>query len=286
MNMTFLNSTVSEDVAIWREFFRGLPPYQKDVHFLPEYVEAHIPAGTDGCAAFALYEDHTGYGGQPFVRKRNSCVSPYGYGAVFGTIKQVPDFCKRYRCHPFIGNSFGSFEKHVVVMDLGASIDAGLRKGHKSSIALAQRSGVTVEEVQPSARNIETFWKLYRRTMERRQASEGWHLSCDHFVRMARLMDEHFALFFARIEDEVESACIVLHGYDTAYYHFAATRYRHRNLGVNNLMVYKVAEWAKGFGYRKFHLGGGVTAAPDDSVLKFKTGFSDEKIPVYCHGKQ
>jgi len=41
--------------------------------------------------------------------------------------------------------------------------------------------------------------------------------------------------------------------------------------------------WAKRSGYRRYHLGGGVTSKADDSLLRFKAGFSDLRAPLYTY---
>jgi len=72
-----------------------------------------------------------------------------------------------------------AFVKDVIIIELGADeskIASGLRKGHRSSIALARRSGVRIEKVEPSVANLEAFRAMYEATMLRRQAAERWFL--------------------------------------------------------------------------------------------------------------
>jgi hypothetical protein len=180
-----------------------------------------------------------------------------------------------------------TFVKEVVVIDLRPDetrIGNGLSKGHRSSIALARRSGVRVEKVEPNAANLKSFCAMYQATMLRRQAAKRWFLPEDFFFATCSLLDEkRTTLLFAFAHDELESGCLLMHDFTTAYYHFAGTYANYARLGVNNLLVWEAAMYAKRAGYQRLHLGGGVTANEDDGVLRFKAGFSDDRAPLYTY---
>ncbi len=179
------------------------------------------------------------------------------------------------------------FIKDVVVIDLAAAepeIGSGLRKGHRSSVTLARRSGVRVVQVEPSPANLELFRAMYEATMLRRQAAERWFLPEGFFSLTCSLLGERRAtLLFAFVSDELESGCLLMHDFSTAYYHFAGTFAKHPMLGVNNLLVLEAALHARRAGYQRLHLGGGVTADADDSLFRFKAGFSTGRAPLYTY---
>jgi lipid II:glycine glycyltransferase (peptidoglycan interpeptide bridge formation enzyme) len=187
-----------------------------------------------------------------------------------------------------IGDSLPvTFVKDVVVIDLRPEesvIASGLRKGHRSSIALARRSGVGIEKVEPNAANLKAFRAMYDATMLRRQAAQRWFVPEDFFpLTCSSLGAERTTLLFAFVGDELESGCLLMHDFSTAYYHFAGTYAKHPGLGINNLMVWEAAMYAKRAGYQELHLGGGVTADGDDSLLRFKAGFSADRAPLYTY---
>jgi Acetyltransferase (GNAT) domain len=177
-----------------------------------------------------------------------------------------------------------TYIKDVVVIDLRpteSEIADGLRKGHRSSIALARRSSVQIEKVEPSTANLDAFRAMYEATMLRRQAAERWFLPENFFATTCRSLGaERTTLLFAYVGVELESGCLLMHDFSTAYYHFAGTYAKHPALGVNNLMVWEAAMHAKRAGYQRLHLGGGVTAKDDDSLLRFKAGFSNGRAPL------
>jgi lipid II:glycine glycyltransferase (peptidoglycan interpeptide bridge formation enzyme) len=83
------------------------------------------------------------------------------------------------------------------------------------------------------------------------------------------------------VGDAVASASILMHDFDTVYYHFAGSDRRYNEFCPNNLLVHEIAAWAQSRGYRRFHLGGGVSSSPADSLFVFKSGFSGETATLY-----
>ena len=45
----------------------------------------------------------------------------------------------------------------------------------------------------------------------------------------------------------------------------------------------ETALWARRSGCSRYHLGGGVTSTGDDTLLRFKAGFSDRRAPLYTY---
>ena len=179
------------------------------------------------------------------------------------------------------------FEKNIVFIDLAqseAAITKDLRKGHRSSIAAARRAGARIEKVEATANNLTLFNEMYDATMIRRNAANRWFVPKNYFETCVRQLGTgRSSLFFAFLDGDIESGCLLMHDFTTAYYHFAGTYAKHPAHGVNNLMVYETAIWARAAGYTRFHLGGGVTGRADDSLLRFKSGFSRRQAPLYTY---
>jgi hypothetical protein len=49
------------------------------------------------------------------------------------------------------------------------------------------------------------------------------------------------------------------------------------NLAPMKLLLDEIRLWGIAQGMHVFHLGGGATSSPDDSILHFKAGFSDRR---------
>jgi len=198
--------------------------------------------------------------------------------------------------HPFLaehqlallrGTLHPRHEKDVVYIDLDqseAGLAHGVNRGNRSSIAKARRFGVRVEKVEPSRPNLELFGGLYRDTMVRRNAAARWFLPEGFFDVFCRCVGPaRSSLFFALTGGEVECACLLMHAFGTAYYHFAGARDARPELRASNLMMLETALWARTAGFTRYHLGGGVSSSAGDTLLRFKAGFSDRRAPLYTY---
>jgi hypothetical protein len=256
-----------------------------------------IAAAADG-GGHADIANPYGYGGPLSNRDGLAARRLYArFAADFADWCDKRDLASEFASlHPFlvdhqlalIGDALAPrHEKDVVFIDLErdrGAVSKDLRKGHCSSIALARRSGVRVERVDANAVNIAAFSAIYYATMRRRHAASRWFVpECYFPACVGELGAGRTSLFFATVGGELESACLLLHEFGTAYYHFAATAAKYPALGVNNLMVFEAAIWARARGYRRYHLGGGVTSDKNDSLLRFKSGFSGCRAPLYTY---
>lgn len=176
-------------------------------------------------------------------------------------------------------------EKDVVVVDLAhTNLTEGLNRGQRSNVSRAQRGGVKVTKVDPTPENLSTFRELYLATMGRRQAAERWFVPERYFSDCCRLLGpQRSSLFFGAVGDEVECAYLLIHDFETAYYFFAGSRGAFPEHKVTNLTMFETALWVQKAGYSRYFLGGGVTRDPDDSLLRFKAGFSELRAPLYTY---
>lgn len=208
MSLLILDASSSTGLASWRWALDNLPPGRRDMHFLPEYVEAYArQAG--GRAVAALWRGTAGsefFVLQPFVLSNGSLASPYGYGgpvaahvdgrgadgylaAIAAWAREEGVASEWCRLHPFIAEHQQfvlmkgaqprrddvvrvETEKPVawVSLSLANDVEGELRKGHKAKVALARRSGVAVVE----SGDVDWFHRVYTETMRRHDASQKW----------------------------------------------------------------------------------------------------------------
>lgn len=180
-------------------------------------------------------------------------------------------------------------EKEVVVIDLSVSEEQLWRqvsRGTRSSINLARRSGVVVERVAPGPAELQAFRALYLQTMRRRDAAPRWFLPEGYFEACVRRLGEgRVALFVARCEGETIAAYLLMHDARTAYYHFGGSDASWLDRRPNNLLMYETLLWARRSGLARYHLGGGVTVAGDDSLLRFKSAYGGRRATLYTYGR-
>lgn len=79
------------------------------------------------------------------------------------------------------------------------------------------------------------------------------------------------------------SGIFLKHG-DYFHYHLSGRSYLADN-SVNNFLLHYAYQFALKTGARSFHLGGGRSTAPDDSLLKFKRSFSRNLLPFHIGKK-
>lgn len=246
-------------------------------------------------------------------------ASPYGYG---GPLARAPSpaaamrlfekfdrhftaycrnrkFASEFCClHPLLENHELAvhsptieirFEKPIVSIDLTqdeAELRRQLSRGHKSGINRARRGGVRIVQVPPDASNLALLARLYFATMDRHDAAQKWYFPSAHFSDcVAELGQAQVALFFAEAGAEVAAACLILHDSNVAYFHYGGSDERHLPLRPVNYLMHEITLWAKRAGKLCYHLGGGVTGAPEDGLLQFKSGFSPERKPLYVYGR-
>lgn len=278
-----------------------LSVYEEDGRFVvqPFIIRALAPlpflaAGGDTTVAFDIANAY-GYGG-PLVGDENwnAAVPLYReFLREFGRWTEqnaiASEFCSLHplipgQCTLIDGVIAADYVKDIVFINLEVDEAERLRhvrKGHRSSIALARRSGVRIARSEPTADALASFNTIYLQTMRRRDAAERWFFPESHFQDIVdELGSDRVSLFFAYVGDALESGCVVLHAFHTAYYHLAGTNAAHPNLGVNNLMVWEAANWCADQGFRRLYLGGGTTSDPEDPLLRFKAGFSNDRAAL------
>lgn len=180
-------------------------------------------------------------------------------------------------------------EKRLVAIPLSGgaeSIWSGLSRGQKSSVNRAKRAKVqvSVEPINPGS--LEIFSRLYLQTMQRHGAAQKWYFPDNYFTNcVSNLGCDRVSLMFARVGDRVVAAHMVLHGFNAAYYHFGGSDEAYHEYHAGSLLIFESAIWAARQGYQHYFLGGGVTAAPDDKLYRFKAGFSRESRSLFSYGR-
>lgn len=197
-------------------------------------------------------------------------------------------------CHPLLKNHtlvnyFDSLnqEKNVVVVNLNLSkeqITKQFNRGTRSKINHAHNAGVTIDPVELNAKNINIFQKLYYQTMQRNHADSKWNFPQTYFTNCVKYLgQDNVSLLFAYLDDKVIAAYFLIHAYSIAYYHFGASDERFFNTRATSLLMAESILYLKSKGFKNYHLGGGVTANPKDSLLQFKLGFTKTTAPLFSY---
>lgn len=301
-------SILELDSPEWTSRLGSLPDHKRDVHFYPQMYAPYV--ATYGWAAkAALTVEGEDFIIQPFLLTHDGQMRhAYNFGGPIGAHKENAGAFAQHRAslwkwgvehsvtscfitlNPFLYthqcmflNEHGNLVQHakeVVFIDLN---NMKLRGTTRRLANKAQGLGAQVMTVSPTKENVQVFNEIYTNTMDRAKAKEYWYTPPKFFQELLLLAGGK--LMLVTYKGEVEAGCIIIPSYANriCYYHYAGSYNRYPQDGISHMMVLAAAEFAKSLGCDKLHLGGGVTADPNDGLLTFKAGFSDLRAPVYTY---
>lgn len=188
------------------------------------------------------------------------------------------------RLHPLIDTAyfFDGFGikkdlNKTICLDLTLDIDEqrrGYRKSNKSEInQLRGKKGYTVVEAT-SEDQIREFVEIYTQTMKRVDASDGYFFDLEYFK--ALLFNPCFEgkLLLAIKDGKVAAGAVFTITNTIMQYHLAGTRDEFISDTPMKLILDEARLLGSKLGLESLHLGGGVGGSDEDSLFKFKSGFS------------
>lgn len=301
------------DDDAWGAVLDRLP---HDFYHLPAYVElcARVEAGSPRALLVEGGESvllqplllRALPDGLPATGARFDATSPYGYpGPIFSGdddfVRRAVDVSSSHlaaegvaamfvRLHPLLNAGFestgcaGVLEGHgeTVVVDLHQSDEEHWRQtrsGHRNEINKAQRTG-QVARMDPTWEHGAEFARIYRQTMRRVGASSYYMFDDAYFEGLRSALGDRLHLCVVEIDGELAAGGLFSEVSGIVQYHLSGTDARFVRERPNKLMLHFVRAWAKQRGNRWLHLGGGVGGV-EDSLFRFKSGFSDGRRPFH-----
>ncbi|MBW4646784.1 MAG: aminoacyltransferase [Goleter apudmare HA4340-LM2] len=232
-------------------------------------------------------------------------ISPYGYPGFLlsDAAANTPEFlrsvinqltqilherqvCSAFiRLHPLLNNSVDKYSDSVKINGETVSIDLTLseselwqqtRPDQRNKINRAKRFGFQTRMVPPR-QFIKVFNKVYEEAMDRVGAKRLYYFGEDFFEKLADSLGDKIHLCLVELNEEVACAGLFTECCGIVQYHLSGTSTNFLKLAPNVLMLDYVRLWAKERGNLDFHLGGGVGGSREDSLYKFKAGFSKRR---------
>lgn len=188
------------------------------------------------------------------------------------------------RLHPLINQEeLFSGLGQVIPLNKTVAIDLRLtpeeqrkqyRKSNKSEINQLRKKGFTVED-STSFEHIERFIEIYYETMDRVQASAYYYFDKAYFHSF--LNNPYFGnkLLSVKYEGQIIASAIFTITDKIMQYHLAGTVEAFIRLTPMKLILDEARLLGNELGLEFLHLGGGVGGSDDDSLFRFKSGFSD-----------
>ena len=153
----------------------------------------------------------------------------------------------------------------------------------RKNVNKARRSGVRVE-IDLSSERLDEFLKIYSGTMDRRQADKGYCFPRRFFESLRDGLPGQFAYFHVIHEGKVVSTELVLVSAESVYSFLGGTDGGAFDLRPNDLLKHEIILWAKGYGKRRFVLGGGNL--PEDGIFRHKKSFSPSGCVPFHVGRR
>jgi lipid II:glycine glycyltransferase (peptidoglycan interpeptide bridge formation enzyme) len=163
----------------------------------------------------------------------------------------------------------------TVFVDLSRPADdlaREVRPGHSSEIRRMRKDGFVV--TRDVWDDLDAFAKVYRDTMRRVEAAEGYYYQADFFRELRAALGDCLHLFVARApQGDIAAASLFSVSSGIVQYLYSGTVAAYAKRGPSKLVLAEAISWAKDSEFDVFHLGGGV-GGHQDSLFKFKAGFS------------
>ncbi len=299
-------SCAGRDAARWQSYFDQLGDY-RDVMFTPAYARVQESIGQGPCFA-AVYQWQDFFILQPFMLKGQEMVSFYGGG---GPISNLMDGASP-RLWLWFEREFVQWRKEHKINGEYVRLHPLFEKGQRRML---RESGLRVEHLREAvlvsidhdddtllksfSRNrqrgvkdvpqcgvepfhdTEVFSGLYWKSSQRLQTQPSWRYPDLTWGTYQWELSDEFATYFVTRDEHASpiGALLVLHGYGKAYAHFLGGE-------GNDRLYYESMKYCRDIGCKTYFLGGGTTSAPDDSLLMYKSGFSQMRVPVYFYRRE
>ena len=189
------------------------------------------------------------------------------------------------RLHPLIEQretlaGLGECPTHGQTISIDLTLDPEEQEAHYSKSC--RRTLRTLRDLgfvglhDAEKRYLPEFVDVYLETMRRTSADSSYFLDRRHFETLTRELGPAVQLFVAIQDGTVAAATLATVCDGIVQDYLGGTRTEFLKFSPDRLVVDTERAWATRTGARVFHLGGGV-GAREDSVFRYKAGFSDRR---------
>ena len=240
-------------------------------------------------------------------------ISPYGYPGIllseaakndgnfcdlalekFRNSLQEQNICSGFfRLHPILNENWHNIFAPSTFLANGTTVSIDLKppkeeiwkntkSNHRNKInRCTKRFDLTVK-ITKFSQGIDKFCQLYEETMARVIAKDIYYsFNSEYFQQMDYLMGDRLHLCLVEsTSGEPASAGLYTECGDIIQAAFGGISNNFVQQSPSILEIDAMRWWAKEKGYQYLHLGGGVGSS-EDSVYKFKAGFSKLRNPFY-----
>lgn len=150
----------------------------------------------------------------------------------------------------------------------------------RKNLKRAQKENVRVFEASGPG-DLREFHRIYRLTMDRNHALSSYYFGLSYFEFIFDNLPKNSRFVLAEAGGTVIAATLYLHDRENVYSYLGGADYQYQCLRPTNAIVYETINWARSSGKKRLILGGGYR--PDDGIFKFKSSFSNLRMPFYTY---
>lgn len=143
-----------------------------------------------------------------------------------------------------------------------------VRKGEKLGVSVRATTGVEA---------LIAFSRIYEEHMEEIEAHSSYTFGEEYFRAIHQLGMGSYRVYLAEHGGDMIGGALILLSRKFAHYHLSSCASRYNKLAPNTMLRHAVIHDLLGSGRTILNFGGGRTPNPEDSLLKFKSGFSPER---------
>lgn len=180
------------------------------------------------------------------------------------------------------------YDRPTVAIDTSQCVDemweTQINSKNRNMIRKAEKNGLKYR-TEFDFESMDEFINLYEETMRRLGADSFYFFDNQYFKEFVSNMKGR--AFLGTVRKDGKMICAALFMYSDCYghYHLEGSDHSNSGLGANNYLLWKVACEMHDMGVKEFHLGGGNSSSPENSLFKFKKVFSNNVKDFYI-GKE
>jgi hypothetical protein len=231
--------------------------------------------------------------------------TPYGYGGILTNSNDIRFLerafmryyercseehivCEFFRFHPFMKLphllkeklDLYTLDRQVVAIKLDQEREVRWGQYSSNTRNILRKCYKTLSV--SFSKNYDNFISLYYDTMKKNDASEFYYFDRTYFDKLFEL--EKVFLVDVKFEDRIISSGTFFRSGTLAHYHLSANSPEFYKLNGNYILLDFFAQNSAENGSSYLFLGGGRTAEPKDSLLKFKMRFSQKTLDFHLGG--
>lgn len=307
--MTLIIQTFSADEL--KEYSPMLDTYDIDIYHTIDWLllNKDLENGEIHCILIGLQNNKAFF---PLLKRKidssdyYDLITPYGYGGIaFNKIadhkfkRDIIQILKSYlkdtncisvflRLHPILNfNTISDTDTTAngvtLVVELNQSYEniySNYASGHKYDLKKSKKNDDLVVIDDENFTYYDKFIEIYHETMKYLAAKEFYYFSRQYFYDMKSYLKDKLKLVVVKHGSEVIGASLFMTENNIIHYHLSGTSVDGRKFQPSKLILDHMIHWGIENNYKWLHLGGGLGGS-NDSLYKFKKGFSADEYPFF-----